>query len=685
MMNLFHHSKARMPVIVFLAVVSCFSNSILAQSTAYIDSLLAALTTAKEDSSKVKLLCELGAELGSKDADKGLSYAEQALQLAEKLAWRKGIALAHSEIGRCNWHKGSFDEALKHHFEALKLWQMEGNKNRIALIYAQIGQDYADSGNYPEALKYLSSSLKDYEALGNKYQQSYVHSVLAWIYGNLGMIPEELNHQYAFLKICEETGDRHGAAIAYCNLASTYEEQGQYEKAIKTYEQSLKFEMEVEDFYNLSNGYNYIGNCYNKMGKYAEALSNHFKALEIGQKIKNGNSKGSAYSYIGEVYQAQGKNADALNYFLLSVKEFESHENKHALATQYSKIGSSLTKLGRYDEAQKYFRDALSLNNELESIDEYKNYYKGIVQLDSATSKWKNAFDHYKRFVAARDSMYNEKNTRLTVQTRMQYEFDKKEALTKQEIQKQKLMRNGFMIGFAAVLVFAGIFFNQRNKIKKAKERSDELLLNILPAEVADELKEKGSADAKLIEEVTVLFSDFKDFTHMSEIQMPKDLVAEINECFSAFDRIMQKHGVEKIKTVGDAYLAAGGLPIPNATHAVDVLNAALEMQTFMQERKRQREAEGGFFFEARIGVHTGPVVAGIVGVKKFAYDIWGDTVNTAQRMESASEAGRINISESTFEQVKNQFNCTYRGKVETKGKGEVDMYFVEKMVLEMV
>jgi class 3 adenylate cyclase len=271
----------------------------------------------------------------------------------------------------------------------------------------------------------------------------------------------------------------------------------------------------------------------------------------------------------------------------------------------------------------------------------------------------------------------------------MQYEFDKKEAsakaeqekkdaMARAELQRQKLMRNGFMGGFMVVMLFAGIFFSQRNKIKKGKKLSDELLLNILPAEVAEELKAKGSADAKLIDEVTVLFSDFKEFTQLSETQTPRDLVAEINECFSAFDLIMQKHGVEKIKTVGDAYLAAGGLPTPNTTHAADVLNAALEMQAFMRERKQKREAEGSFFFEARIGVHTGPVVAGIVGVKKFAYDIWGDTVNTAQRMESTSDAGRVNISGNTYEIVKGQFNCTYRGKVETKGKGEVDMYFVE-------
>jgi class 3 adenylate cyclase len=203
-------------------------------------------------------------------------------------------------------------------------------------------------------------------------------------------------------------------------------------------------------------------------------------------------------------------------------------------------------------------------------------------------------------------------------------------------------------------------------------------LLNILPSAVAEELKEKGSAEAKLIDEVTVIFTDFKGFTQLSERLSPKALVAEINACFSKFDLIMEKYGVEKIKTIGDSYMAVGGLPNANHTHAKDVVNAALEIQNYMSEHKSKREISGELYFEIRIGVHTGPVVAGIVGVKKFQYDIWGDTVNTASRMESSGEAGKVNISETTYEKVKNDFNCVFRGEIAAKGKGMLKMYFVE-------
>lgn len=210
------------------------------------------------------------------------------------------------------------------------------------------------------------------------------------------------------------------------------------------------------------------------------------------------------------------------------------------------------------------------------------------------------------------------------------------------------------------------------------KKKSDDLLLNILPEEVAEELKLKGSAAAKLFHQVTVMFTDFKGFTQISEKLSPAELVAEIDICFKAFDEIISRHNIEKIKTIGDSFMCAGGLPVINASNAVDVVKAAIEIQEFMKDHLQERLRENKEPFEIRIGIHTGPVVAGIVGLRKFAYDIWGDTVNIASRMESSGEAGKINISGATYEMVKDTFKCSYRGKIQAKNKGEIDMYFVE-------
>ncbi|HEY0977242.1 MAG TPA: adenylate/guanylate cyclase domain-containing protein, partial [Flavobacteriales bacterium] len=217
-------------------------------------------------------------------------------------------------------------------------------------------------------------------------------------------------------------------------------------------------------------------------------------------------------------------------------------------------------------------------------------------------------------------------------------------------------------------------------QLRTEKERSDELLLNILPHEVAEELKRTGAAAAKHFDQATVLFTDFRGFTQLSEQVSPAELVQELNTCFKVFDGLMDKYRIEKIKTIGDSYMAAGGLPDPGQGGPADVVHAALEMQAFMRRHRMDRLAQGLPVFEMRVGIHTGPVVAGIVGVKKFAYDIWGDTVNTASRMESSGEPGHVNISGSTYALVKDVpgLAFTSRGKVQAKGKGELEMYFVD-------
>lgn len=218
------------------------------------------------------------------------------------------------------------------------------------------------------------------------------------------------------------------------------------------------------------------------------------------------------------------------------------------------------------------------------------------------------------------------------------------------------------------------------SELKKENERAESLLLNILPHEIAEELKVTGTALPKEFEEVTVLFTDFRNFTQLTEQSNAQQLVSQINYYYSAFDSIISKYAIEKIKTIGDSYMCAGGLPVENKTNPQDTIMAALEIRNFVLKEKEIRQKTGQIFFEIRIGLHTGPVVAGIVGVKKYAYDIWGDTVNVAKRMESSSEPGKVNVSGSTYELVKDKFKFSYRGKVQIKNKNDLDMYFVDNM-----
>lgn len=286
---------------------------------------------------------------------------------------------------------------------------------------------------------------------------------------------------------------------------------------------------------------------------------------------------------------------------------------------------------------------------------------------------------------AINDSLKNE-------QAKLQIENEHVTAMAKKDSQRNILVFSGL-----GVLLLAGGLFTRlryvrksKNLIEKEKEhaeherkRSDELLLNILPSDVAEELKDKGSIKAKHIEDVSILFTDCEGFTQASEKMTPTELVDEINIYFKAFDLICEKHNIEKIKTIGDAYMAASGLGSKNKVQSLkdasNLVSATLEMQDFVQKRAIELETLNLKPFQMRFAIHTGPVVAGIVGIKKFQYDIWGDTVNTAARMESAGEVGRVNISQTTYELLRDDADFAFesRGKIEAKGKGEMEMFFV--------
>lgn len=218
-----------------------------------------------------------------------------------------------------------------------------------------------------------------------------------------------------------------------------------------------------------------------------------------------------------------------------------------------------------------------------------------------------------------------------------------------------------------------------KDEIEKERTKSDSLLLNILPADIAEELKSVGNVGARGHHAVSILFTDFKEFTKIAESMPPDKLVSELDACFKAFDQICEKHGVEKIKTIGDAYMAAGGLGETKFDSVKNTILVGLEMIRFLDERRKERASSKDITFEMRAGIHTGPVIAGVVGSKKFQYDFWGNTVNTASRLETNSEPGKLNISRSTYEFIKldKNFDFEYRGKIEAKGKGAIEMYFV--------
>jgi class 3 adenylate cyclase len=371
-------------------------------------------------------------------------------------------------------------------------------------------------------------------------------------------------------------------------------------------------------------------------------------------------------SGLGHFYVKQEKYGEAVEYLERSRQAAEGRGVRSGIAMALADQGDIDITKSRYKEASTQCLQVFSMDK----------------------------LGHHEKMIALRESLLNGERTKRLSRLERQYEDDKKEAaaqweqenrvfMAREELRRNKLIRNGLVACFSMILLFGAVLLNQGNKIKKGKKQNDDLLLNILPAEIAQELKANGKTEAKQFDNATILFTDFKGFTNAAEKLGLKALVDEINTCFKAFDYICEKYTIEKIKTNGDAYLAASGLGIQSAEQArkaaVNMVKAALDMQAFMIARKEELEAKNETGFQMRAGIHTGPVVAGIVGHKKFQYDIWGKTVKTASQMESNGDVGKVNISQTTFDLLKGEhdFDFENRGKLDFKGKGE--MYFVER------
>jgi len=328
----------------------------------------------------------------------------------------------------------------------------------------------------------------------------------------------------------------------------------------------------------------------------------------------------------------------------------------------------------------------------------FENYWPlEVVELDQWVDKEEKELQGYPKKAKAEllyfrlknelDNLKNQENTKANEHNKKRLlEKIKREKEYTETAKKEYSQLKYLGLGATGLLFLLGYFFwkkndkllkNNNQSLLEEKKRSDDLLTNMLPAEVVRELKSNGRVKAHKYDEASVLFTDFKNFSQIAENLSPEELVQELGHCFTVFDRIIDKYRLQKIKTIGDAYMCVSGLYTRGGNHVHRMVFAALEIQQFLADRK----AKGQYFFEARLGIHTGSVVAGVIGSKKIAFDVWGNTVNVAQQMEAHSEVGKVNISGETYVLVKDKFECTQRGKVTAKNKIEYDMYYVNKVI----
>lgn len=644
----------KMHVFLFLALLLAVSNRVDAQ-TEQADSLKLLIKNAKDDTLKVNTLIDISGSLLRVDANEALRYANDALSLAKQLDFVRGEAYALKNIGMSYYFQGNYIETLLFWEQSLSAFQTIDDKLGIANMLNNLGAVNFNEGDDEKAIQYYLESLKVSEEIGDKLRiATALVNIGAVYYNKTGTHNRALEYYLKALPLSEELGDNDAIGTSAVNMGEIYLARGDDKSALIYFEKALKAYRASENG-NIPYALNNIGKVYASRKDFVKAIEYQREAFELAAR----------------------QNA-----------KLEMTQSLLGLASTYNLKGD-------FGSAVDTYLKAKDLAIEIGANYELKFAYEGLAVLYEKISDFRNAYKYQTLFSSIKDTLYNaEMDKRLQALT-LNFDLEKKQgevdlltkdrALQELDLQRQKAIRNATSVTGILLLLLAIGLFNRYRYVRKTKkiiedekDRSEKLLLNILPYETAEELKEKGTATPKQYDMVSVLFTDFKGFTTIAEKLTPEQLVAELNQCFLQFDHIIDKHNLEKIKTIGDAYMCAGGIPVANTTNPADVVKAGLEIKAYMDRVKSEREANGQDYWELRIGIHTGRVIAGVVGKNKFAYDIWGDAVNTASRMESSGEPGKVNISGDTYELVKDQFNCVYRGKIKAKNKGDIDMYFVE-------
>ena len=635
----------------FIIIALFFVLNIFGQNTKSLEVLKLQLVQAANDTTKVNTLLDIATELFRTQPDSSMVYSNKAIILATEIDFKKGLAYAYKNMGLGHYVKGEFSDVLVYWKKSLGIFEEINDETGISNLLNNLGAVYQTIGDDPKALDYLIKSVKIAEKIKDSSRIGTAYLNIGTVYSNEPSTIDEAFESFTKSKdIFSKIGYDEGVGAAANNMAELYIENEDPQAALPFLNDALEAYTRAGS--SLSSTYNYMGMAYKDLKKYGLAQDYHQKAIEAADLNDAKLEKTKALIALGEV--------------LIEQKAYTK-------AIETLKKGLNLTTI------TGVYRDK-------------KDAYKGLAKAYSGMNDYKNAYDYQQLFTAVSDTIRDDSYEESIGNMRFQFDLENKEQQIQllnvdNELKQTQIERTTaskrllYAVAALLLLVTGGIFsryrFIQKSNASLAEERnkSERILLNILPKETAEELKEHGSIKAKYFKDVTVLFTDFKQFSLVAEKIPPEELVQSVDYYFKKFDLIIENNNLEKIKTIGDAYMCAGGLPTPNTTHTINAFNAAQDIMAFVEETQKN-PPKGIYPFEIRIGINTGPVIAGVVGTKKFQYDIWGSTVNIAARMESNSESGRINISENTYQHLKDEHDFTYRGVIKAKNDQKLKMYF---------
>lgn len=639
------------------------------------------------------------------EVEKANNRSDRVRQILNRLAIVSELSNQHLDAIKYSEEKLTLDKAASDQ-EA-----QEKSLNNLGVLYRHVGENKKALNTFKEALKLNQERIK--QGTSNNTERARLLTNTGVIYTNARNYNEANNYYQEALRVYEKENKPSQVADMLNRIGANNFLGGNSEKAKIPLLRAVNIAKSQNDLYRLRDSYKILSDVYESEGNlesFGEFNDLYAKTEQAIEKQREAREKDLLdKKFIIEQLESRLRLSLSENErqrLALAQKELLLFAEK-----QQREIAQSRAEKAEKDRALARARAEQAEQKQLLAMAELKRQTAEKERIKAEAARQK-AEAQRAEAEAARQKAEAEKQKAEA--EKQKAEADKARREKESLEQEQKRMRQLYLFlavtaFFVLVISFILFFFYknrqknrkleaqnnkiqeqnaslqqqkeeieaQRDEIERQRNESDRLLLNILPYQTAQELKQFGNATPKSYEMVTVLFTDFKGFTNIASKLSPREVIRELDHCFMAFDEIIERYGLEKIKTIGDAYMCAGGIPVANDTNPVDAVHVGLEIQKFMEDLAAKKNAEGKQTWQIRLGIHTGPVVAGVIGKKKFAYDIWGDAVNVASRMESSGEVGKVNISGETYELVKEHFLCEYRGKVPAKNKGEVDMYFV--------
>jgi adenylate cyclase len=666
------------------------------------DSLRALIAGGAPDVAQVDRLTEYAWEINETQSEEAAQKLREAIDLARQLQYTKGEAAAWNGLGVVEEIRGNYAEAQQYYRRGLELRRALGNAAEVGASLNNLGVLQELTGRFDSALVYHRENLRIQEQLHDTVRMARAQFNLAGAFMEMGLYSDAQKYLTDARRILEARNDLDGTAKVYTQLGHLRLELDLYAEARTYYARALELRRSLADEGRLADALNDYANALDELDSSKVALPYYMQALEIRKRLDDRAGVAAVQINLGDAHKHLGNYAQALDYLRAAEKTCLELDDTQSLMEVFNIVGDVHYRAGRQAQAldfvQKYYALAAAGGDKKYIQSAYKDFAEVYAAMgDFAQAyQWRVKYDEH-RYAQLNEKISSEfaRKEEFFADWRRQEQIDRQQQelrIRDAELAESRIRQFALLGGGAALLMLVGLLFNRgrirarANRVLAAKneaiayerERADSLLKNILPEKTAEELKTRNAVKPVRYESVTVMFTDFVDFTHTAERLSPEDLIGELDACFRLFDAIVEQNGLEKIKTIGDAYMCAGGLPTSNDTHAQDVVRAAVEMQRQLKALMAEKKTLGQAVFTMRVGIHTGPVVAGVVGSRKFAYDIWGDTVNTAARLEQGSEPGKINISETTYHAIKDRFRCTFRGKLAAKNKGEIAMYYVD-------